>query len=195
MRFAKFFLMRAAILAAVLAGSAVAKADEVRVSANVAFVQPTATNPGEFTFTSTFLYDPETSQLVPDTMFINVVDTLGGTPYTDWVPKPNFHDPVFTYLDPDGNGIQLSFFSTGGSSPLLQIGSYSISDSRLYCVTRTCAEHFSPTGDTGIPAVAGELTVSSVPEPGSGTFFICGALIIAILWTAKSSITAGPPLR
>lgn len=187
MRSLKYFLMRAVILTAVTTGSTVAKADQVRVSADVLFVQPTATNPGEFTFTSTFLYDTETSQLVPGTMFISVVDTLGGTPYTDWVPKPNFHDPVFTYFDPDLDGIQLSFFSTGGSSPLLQLGSYPISDSRLYCVTRSCVDHFSPNGDTGIFPIAGELTVSAVPEPRSSSLLIFVALAGTILGAAKSN--------
>lgn len=183
MRAGKYFLMMSLLLMAGLSAGAVARADDVRVSAYLVFREPTATDPSQFTFTSTFLYDPETFQLVPGTMFIRVVDTLPGTPYTDWVPKPNFHSPNFTYFDPDLDGISLGFNSP---SILLQIGSYPISDSILFCATRTCTEHFSPTtGDSGIRPIAGELTVSAVAEPGVGMLLGFAAVAGSVLFGVK----------
>ena len=109
MRSAKFFLM----LGLILITSAVAKADEIFVSANVDFHQQTAGDTRQFTFSIRFRYDLETSQLVPGTMYINIVDTLGGTPFTNFVPKPNFHGPSFTYFDPALDGIQILFDRPG----------------------------------------------------------------------------------
>jgi hypothetical protein len=51
------------------------------------------------------------ASIVPGTMEVHIVDALGGTPYTDWVPKPNFHGPTLTYFDRGPDGIQL-FFDT-----------------------------------------------------------------------------------
>lgn len=189
MQIAKFFLMGAVIVAAALACGVVTKADEVRVSAYVVFIAPTATNPGEFTFTSTFLYQTETDQLVSGSVVTSVVDTLGGTPYTNWVPKPNFHDPNFTYFDPDLDGIVLGFVGPNGPSLFLQPGSYTIDHTELFCATRTCQEHFSPvTGDTAIFPVAGELTVSGVPEPRTGWLVICGALVVVTAFLSRSRL-------
>ena len=51
----------------------------------------------------------EASQLVAGTMSTHVVDTLGGTPSTDWVFKPNFHGPNFTYFEPNLDGLSVAF--------------------------------------------------------------------------------------
>jgi len=74
---------------------------------------------------------------VPGTMSTHVADTLEGTPFTDWVPKPNFHGPNFTYFDPNIGGISLVF-----GEQLPAIGSYSVSESALFCVTDDCVRHF-----------------------------------------------------
>jgi hypothetical protein len=60
MRFAKFFLMSAALL---IFGSS-AKADEIRVTAYAVFQQPNAGSNQQFIFSSTFLYELDTNQLV-----------------------------------------------------------------------------------------------------------------------------------
>jgi hypothetical protein len=90
------------MLGAVLIFGSLAKADEIRITAtNIVFQPQNAARDQKLVFSSTFLFDLDTSQLVPGTMSTHVVDTLDGTPFTDWVPKPNFHGPVFTYFDPE----------------------------------------------------------------------------------------------
>lgn len=78
-----------------------AKADEIRVTAYAVFQQPNAGSNQQFVFSSTFLFDLDTNQLVAGSMSTHVTDTFAGTPNTNWVPKPNFHGPTFAYFDPD----------------------------------------------------------------------------------------------
>lgn len=184
MRSVKFFL----ILGFILISSAVAKADEFFVSANVEFHQQAAGDTRQFTFSTHFLYDLETSQLVPGTMYISIVDTLGGTPFTDFVPKPNFHGPVFTYFDSDLDAIQLSFYAPGWPYEFPTIGSYPTSETRLYCVTDDCAQHFATNREVLHP-VAGELSISAVPEPRSGLLVIFGALATMGLFAITPGIS------
>ena len=169
MRSAKFFL----ILGFILTTSAAAKADEIFVSANVEFHQQTVGDTRQFTFSTHFLYDLETSQLVPGTMYVNIVDTLGGTPFTDFVPKPNFHGPTFTYLDSANDEIQLLFALPGVTPTFPTPGSYPITDTMLLCVSNDCVQHFD--AETLFP-VAGDLSISAVPEPRSSSLFIFGGL-------------------
>jgi hypothetical protein len=181
MRSAKFFL----VLGAVLTVGAISRADEVRVSGHVVFHQATATDPRQFTFSTTFLYDTDTSQLVPGTMVVNVLDTLGGPSFTDWVPKPNFHGPVFTYFDPSLDGIQLVFYPPDLAYSFPAIGSYPIDQSRLYCIANDCVQHFGGNPDVLFP-VAGELSIGAVPEPQSSSLIVFGALAATILVAGKS---------
>jgi hypothetical protein len=139
MRFVKSFLM----LGAVLIFGSLAKADEIRVTAtNIVFQPQNAAPDQKLVFSSTFLFDLDTSQLVPGTMSTYVVDTLGGTPFTDWVPKPNFHGPVFTYFDQNIDGISLVF-----DEQFPAIGSYPVGKSALFCVTDDCVQHFGGSRD------------------------------------------------
>jgi hypothetical protein len=98
MPFARFLLALGALL---IFGSK-AKGDEVRVTAYAVFQEPNAGPNQQFIFSSTFLYDLDTNQLVAGSMSTQVTDTFAGTPYTNWLPKPNFHGPTFTYFDPGG---------------------------------------------------------------------------------------------
>jgi hypothetical protein len=84
-------------------------------------------------------------------MHINIVDTLGGTPFNDWVPKPNFHGPTFTYFDPALDGIQISFDTQGGhtySLPLVptQYRAHACSVSRMVVLSTSVRiwKFFSP---------------------------------------------------
>ena len=181
MRSAKFFLM----LGLILITSAVAKADEIFVSANVDFHQQTAGDTRQFTFSIRFRYDLETSQLVPGTMYINIVDTLGGTPFTNFVPKPNFHGPTFTYLDSANDWIQLLFALPGGTPTFPTPGSYPITDIMLLCVSNDCVQHFN--AETLFP-VAGDLSISAVPEPRPSSLFIFGALATIGLLATRSEM-------
>jgi hypothetical protein len=179
MRFAKFFLM----LGCVLGVGSVTKADEIRVTAHAVF-QPQNAGPGQqFIFSSTFLYELDTNQLVPGSMSTHVEDTLGGTPYTDWVPKPNFHGPTFTYFDPDLDEIQLLFGLPGGSLMYPAIGSYPVTDIGITCVTFACADHFGP---LVLSPVEGELTISAVPEPNAHVLLLCAASVLLTLISTKS---------
>ena len=102
------------MLGAVLILASWAGADEIRITAYAVF-QPQNAPPGQqFIFSSTFLYELETNQLVAGSISTHVTDTLGGTPYTNWVPKPKFHGPTFTYFDTDLDEIQLLFGLSGG---------------------------------------------------------------------------------
>jgi hypothetical protein len=178
MRFAKSFL----ILGAVLILGSSAKADEIRVTATHIVFQPQNAAPDQkLVFSSTFLFDLDTSQLVPGTMSTHVADTLEGTPFTDWVPKPNFHGPIFTYFDPNIDGISLVF---GEQFPA--IGSYSVSKSALFCVTDDCVQHFGGSRDV-LFGQSGELSISAVPEPepGAGLLLACCVLVVA-LFIAKA---------
>jgi len=185
MRFAKSFLM----LGAVLIFGSLAKADEIRVTAtNIVFQPQNAAPDQKLVFSSSFLFDLDTSQLVPGTMSTHVVDTLGGTPFTDWVPKPNFHGPVFTYFDPNIDGISLVF-----DEQFPAIGSYPVGKSALFCVTDDCVQHFGGTRDV-LFGQSGELSISAVsqPEPGAGLLLACGVLGAALLVTkAKLSRRVG----
>ena len=185
MRFAKSFLM----LGAVLIFGSLAKADEIRITAtNIVFQPQNAAPDQKLVFSSTFLFDLDTSQLVPGTMSTHVVDTLGGTPFTDWVPKPNFHGPVFTYFDPNIDGISLVF-----DEQFPAIGSYPVGKSALFCVTDDCVQHFGGTRDV-LFGQSGELSISAVsqPEPGAGLLLACGVLGAALLVTkAKLSRRVG----
>jgi hypothetical protein len=180
MRFAKFFLMLGALL--ILDSSA--KADEIRVTAYAVFQQPNAGSNQQFIFSSTFLYELDTNQLVAGSMSTHVTDTFAGTPYTDWVPKPNFHGPTFTYLDPDLDEVQLLFALPGGPLVFPAVGSYPVSDIALICVTFACAEHFGP--DVPVP-VTGELAVGAVPEPESAILLVCSILALAILFVVNAA--------
>src|SRR5947208_995743 len=115
MRFAKFFLM----LGVLLIFSSNARADQIRVTAYAVFQEPNAGSSQQFIFSSTFLYELDTNQLVAGSMSTHVTDTFAGTPYTNWVPKPNFHGPTFTYFDPDLDEVQLLFALPGAP---LEIG-------------------------------------------------------------------------
>jgi hypothetical protein len=185
MRFVKSFL----VLGAVLIFGSLAKADEIRVTAtNIVFQPQNAAPDQKLVFSSTFLFDLDTSQLVPGTMSTHVVDTLGGTPFTDWVPKPNFHGPVFTYFDPNIDGISLVF-----DEQFPAIGSYPVGKSALFCVTDDCVQHFGGTRDV-LFGQSGELSISAVsqPEPGAGLLLACGVLGAALLVTkAKLSRRVG----
>jgi hypothetical protein len=180
MRSAKFFLL----LGFILTTSAVARADEIFVSANAEFHQQTAGDTRQFTFSTHFLYDLQTNQFVPGTMYVNIVDTLGGVPFTGFMPKFNFSGPTFTYLDSVTDEIQLLFALPGGTPAFPTPGSYPITDIMLLCVSNDCVQHFS--GETFFP-VAGDLSISAVPEPRSSSLFIFGALAtIGVLatWSA-----------
>jgi hypothetical protein len=176
MRLAKSFLM----LGAVLIFGSTAKADEIRVTAtNIVFQPQNAAPSQQFTFSSTFLFDLGTSQLVPGTMSTHVTDTLPGTPFLDWVPKPNFHGPNFTYFDPSLDGVVLVF---GEQFPA--IGSYPVNSSQLFCVSDDCVQHFGGTRDV-LFGQSGELSISAVsePEPGGGLLLACGVLGVALFVT------------
>ena len=179
MRFMKFSL----VLGAVLIFGSTANADEIRVTAtNIVFQPQNAAPDQKLVFSSTFLFDLDTSQLVPGTMSTHVVDTLPGTPFTEWVPKPNFHGPNFTYFDPNINGIVLSF---GEQFPA--IGSYPVSSASLFCVTDDCVQHFGNTRDV-LFGSSGELSIRAVsePEPGAGLLLVCGCLALATLFACKA---------
>ena len=83
MRFARFFL----VLGALLIFGSKASADEIRVTAYAVFQEPNAGSNQQFIFSSTFLYDLDTNQLVAGSMSTHVTDTFAGTPYTNWVPS------------------------------------------------------------------------------------------------------------
>jgi hypothetical protein len=136
MRFARFFLA----LGALLIFGANAKADEIRVTAYAVFQEPNAGSNQRFIFSSTFHYDLDTNQLVAGSMSTQVTDTFAGTPYTTWVPKPNFHGPTFTYFDPDLDQVQLLFASPGAPLVFPSIGSYPVTDIALTCATFACAD-------------------------------------------------------
>jgi hypothetical protein len=183
MRFAKFFLMLGVLL---IFGSN-AKADQIRVTAYAVFQQPNAGSSQQFIFTSTFLYELDTNQLVAGSMSTDVTDTFAGTPYTTWVPKPNFHGPTFTYFDPDLDEVQLLFASPGAPVVFPAVGSYPVTDIALSCVTFACADHFGP--DVLVP-VAGELSIGAVPEPETGILLVFGAMLAASLSVAKAKLFA-----
>jgi hypothetical protein len=170
MRFAKFLLMLGAVL---IIGSN-AKADEIRVTADAVFQQPNAGSNQQFIFFSTFLYELDTNQLVAGSISTHVTDTFGGTPYTNWVPKPNFHGPSFTYFDPDLDEVQLLFALPGAPLVFPAVGSYPVTDVVLTCVTFACADHFGP--DLLVP-VAGELSVGAAPEPQTGILLVFSMLV------------------
>jgi len=160
MRFAKFSLM----LGIILSLGSLAAADEIRVSGDVVFRQPTAADPRQFKFSTRFLFQLETSQLEPETMEVHIVDTWGGTPFTDWVPKPNFHGPAFTTSIPAWTAS--SFCST------LPVGLVHSRHSaltpcraRLFCVTNDCVQHFGGNPDV-LFAVAGDLPLALRPSRG-----------------------------
>jgi hypothetical protein len=179
MRFAKFFLMLGVLL---IFGSN-AKADEIRVTAYAVFQQPNAESSNQqFIFSSTFLYELDTNELVAGSISTHVTDTIGGTPYTNWVPKPNFHGPSFTYFDPDLDEVQLLFALPGAPVVFPAVGWYPVTDIALTCVTFACAEHFGP--DVPVP-VAGELSVRAVPEPETGILLVFSVLV-APLFVAKA---------
>lgn len=186
MRLAKLFL----ILGAIPIFGSTAMADEIRVKAYAVFQQPNAGSSQQFIFSSTFLYELDTNQLVAGSMATVVTDTFAGTPYTNWVPKPNFHGPTFTYFDPDLDEVQLLFALPGNPLVFPAIGSYPVTDVALTCVTFACADHFGP---YVLVPVAGELTVSAVPapEPGSGLLLVCGVLVVALV-IAKAKLAQSP---
>ena len=186
MRFAKFFLM----LGVLLVFGSIAKADEIRVTAYAVFQQPNGGSNQQFIFSSTFLYELDTNQLVPGSMSTQVTDTFGGTPYTDWVPKPNFHGPSFTYFDPDLDEVQLLFALPGSALVFPAVGSYPLTDMAVTCVTFACADHFGP---YVLVPVAGELSVGSVPEPETGTLLVFGVLAVATLFAAKAKLFPPDP--
>jgi hypothetical protein len=182
MRFAKFFLISVAFL---LFASNL-RADEIRVTAVAVFQQPNAGLSPQFIFSSTFLFDLGTDQLVPGSMSTHVTDGFSGTPYTDWVPKPNFHGPTFTYLDPDLDEVQILFAQSAPSEIFPTLGSYPFTDMAVTCVTFACAEHFGP--DVLVP-VAGELTVAAVPEPEPSTgIFVVFGMALAFLQVGRAKL-------
>jgi len=181
MRFARFFLA----LGALLIFGAKAKADEIRVTAYAVLQEPNGGSNQQFIFSSTFLYDLDTNQLVAGSMSTHVTDTFAGTPYSKWVPKPNFHGPTFTYFDPDLDQVQLLFASPGAPLVFPAIGSYPVTDIALTCVTFTCADHFAPY--VLIP-VAGDLSVHTVPEPETVTLLLGSSLLLASLFVAKARV-------
>ena len=185
MRFAKFFLLLGVFP---IFGSS-AKADEIRVTAYAVFQQPNAGSNQQFIFSSTFLYQLDTNQLVAGSMATHVTDSFGGTPYTDWVPKPNFHGPSFTYFDPSLDEVQLLFVLPGTPLVFPAFGSYPLGDIALTCVTVACAEHFGP--DVLVP-VAGELLVGAVAEPRTGVLLVFSVLV-ASWFVAKANLFRPPP--
>jgi hypothetical protein len=180
MRIVKLFL----VLGALLVAGSKAKADEIRVTAYVVLQEPNGGPDQQFVFSSTFFYDLETNQLVAGSMATLVTDTFQGTPYTEWVPKPNFHGPTFTYFDPDLDQVQLLFALPGSPLVFPAVGSYPLTDIALTCVTFACADHFGPY--LPVP-VAGELSVGAVPEPGAGVLLVCGFLLVAALFVSKAN--------
>jgi hypothetical protein len=176
MRLAKFFLM----LGAILIFGSTAMADEIRVTAYAVFQEPNAGSSQQFIFSSTFLYELDTNQLAAGSMSIHVTDTFAGTPYTNWVPKPNFHGPTFTYFDPDLDEVQLLFALPGNPLVFPAVGSYPVTDIALTCVTFACADHFGP---YVLVPVTGELTISDAvptPEPSARLLLVCGVLVAAL---------------
>ena len=180
MRFAKFFLVCGAFL---IFGSN-AKSDEIRVTAHAIFQEPNGGSIQQFIFRSTFLYELDTNQLVPGSMSTQVMDTFAGTPYTDWVPKPNFHGPTFTYFDPNLDEVQL-LFAQSAMPVFPELGSYPVTDVAVTCVTFACADHFGP--DVLVP-VAGELSVAGVPEPATGILLVFGMLAATCLFVTKAKL-------
>jgi hypothetical protein len=187
MPFARFLLALGALL---IFGSK-AKGDEVRVTAYAVFQEPNAGPNQQFIFSSTFLYDLDTNQLVAGSMSTQVTDTFAGTPYTNWLPKPNFHGPTFTYFDPDLDQVQLLFASPGAPLVFPSIGSYPVTDIALTCVTFACADHFGPY--VLIP-VAGDLSVGAVPEPLTVILLLCSFLLVATWFVAKARFFRAPPI-
>jgi hypothetical protein len=181
MRFAKFFLVFGALL---IFGSST-KADEIRVTADAVLQQPNGGSNQQLIFSSTFLFELDTDQLVAGSMSTNVTDSFEGTPYTDWVPKPNFHGPTFTYFDPSLDEIQLLFALPGAPLVFPAVGSYPVTDIALTCVTFACADHFGP---YVLVPVAGELSVAAVPEPATRILLAFGVLAAASLFAAKAKL-------
>jgi hypothetical protein len=120
-------------------------------------------------------------------MSTHVTDTFAGTPYTNCVPKPNFHGPSFTYFDPNLDEVQLLFALPGAPLVFPAVGSYPVSDIAVTCVTFACAEHFGP--DVLVP-VAGELSVGAVPEPETGVLLVFRVMAGASLVVAKAKLFA-----
>jgi len=185
------------MLGAVTVFAANAKADEIRVTAYAVLQQPNAGSTQQFIFSSTFLYDLDTNQLVAGSMSTQVTDTFAGTPYTSWVPKPNFHGPTFTYFDPDLNEVRLLFASPGGPS-FPEVGSYPVTDIALTCATFACADHFGP---YLLVPVSGELSVGAVPEPETEVLLVCSFMAVALtlalfrVWRAWDADQGDPPIR
>jgi len=187
MLFAKFFLM----LGVVLIFGSNAKADEIRVTAYAVFQPNAGSSNQQFIFSSTFLYELDTNQLVAGSMSTHVTDNFAGTTYTNWVPKPNFHGPSFTYFDPDLDEVQLLFALPGAPLVFPAVGSYPVTDIALTCVTFACAEHFGP--DVLVP-VAGELSVGAVPEPETGILLVFSVLMVASFLLPRLSSFDSPIL-
>jgi len=162
-----------------------AKADEIRVTANAVFQEPNGGSDQQFIFSSTFLFELETNQLVPGSISTHVTDTFPGTPYTNWVPKPNFHGPTFTYFDPDLDEVQLLFDSPGAPQMFPAVGSYPFTDIAVICVTFACADHFSP---FVLVPVSGDLSVAAVPEPAMAISLAAGALFLTLAFAAKAKL-------
>ena len=173
------------MLGALLIFPSNSKAEEIRVTAYAVFQEPNAgSSSQQFIFFSTFLYELDTNQLVAGSISTHVTDTFGGMPYTNWVPKPNFHGPTFTYFDPDLDEVQFLFALPGGPLVFPAVGSYPVSDIALTCVTFACADHFGPY--VPVP-VAGELSVGAVPEPETAILLVCSVLVASLV-VAKAKL-------